>query len=90
MKKYTLEDIERIYNERVKVRFVESELKPGVFAEWSFTYPNGNVSVQVEGSWAMYSENNNPDIAKQVIVSRIKNTLWEIVGKYTLATGEML
>lgn len=90
MKKYTLEDIERIYNERVKVRFIESELKPGVFAEWSFTYPNGNITVQTEGSWAMYSENNDSEIAKKVIISRIKNSLWEIVGKYTLATGEML
>lgn len=89
-KKYTQEDIERIFTERVKIVYHEAKLKAGVIAEWTFEYPNGNITAQCTGTWAMNPENNDFEIAKKVIEKRIKDALWEIVGKYTLATGEML
>lgn len=90
MNKYNLDDINRIFNERVKIQYYEARLKAGVIAEWTFEYPNGNITAQCTGTWAMNPENNDFEIAKKVIEERIKGALWEIVGKYTLATGEML
>lgn len=40
--KYTPDDIERIFAERVQIHFHTPELKVGTLAEWKFTYPNGN------------------------------------------------
>lgn len=90
MVKYGLDDINRIFAERVKIQYHEATLKAGTIAEWTFEYPNGNITAQCTGTWAMNPENNDFEIAKKVIEKRIKDTLWEIVGKYTLATGEML
>lgn len=90
MKKYALDDINRIFNERVKIQYYEARLKAGLIAEWTFEYPNGNITAQCTGTWAINQENNNVEIAKKVIEERIKDALWEIVGRYTLSTGVWL
>ena len=88
--KYTPDDIERIFAERVQIHFHTPELKVGTLAEWKFTYPNGNETAQVEYSEAMHPENHDEENGRQVITDRIKRALWEICGKYTLATNEKL
>lgn len=90
MTKYLPEDIDRIFNERVQTVFIEAKLKPGLICEWTFKYPNGNITAQCEGSWAINPDNNDVEIAKRVIIDKIKDRLWDIIGKYTLATGEMM
>lgn len=90
LQKYTQEDIERIYQERVEVAFIPAILKAGLIAEWIFKYPNGNISSQCTGTWAMNPEGNDTEIATKILIKRIKDALWDIVGKYSLATGERL
>ena len=89
-KSYTVGEIDRIKNERVKVCYYEPHFKKGLIAEWSFEYPTGDITVEVEASFPMYSENHDPEIAKSIIDERITRKVWEIAGKYTLATGDKL
>ncbi len=88
--KYTNEDIERIFKERVKYLWKEAELKPGVICEWTFEYPNGQITADVESAFCINPENNDFNIGIEVCRSRIKDKLWKICGQYSLATGEKL
>lgn len=88
--KYTNEDIERIFKERVKYLWEEAEIKPGVICEWAFTYPNGQITADVEAAFCINPENNDFNMGIEVCQSRIKGKLWQICGQYSLATGEKL
>lgn len=88
--KYSPEDIERIYDERVTVEFHEPKTKKGVIAEFAVEYPNGNKTVDVVTAFAMNEANHNVEIGQQVAIKNIKDALWKIAGQYTLATGEKL
>ena len=88
--KYTNEDIERIFKERVKYLWEEAELKPGVICEWTFEYPNRQITADVEAAFCINPENNDFNIGIEVCRSRIKDKLWKICGQYSLATGEKL
>ncbi len=57
--KYTNEDIDRIFEERVKYLWEEAELKPGVICEWTFEYPNGQITADVEAAFCISPEYNN-------------------------------
>lgn len=88
--KYTQEEIDRIFNERVRILYYEPQLKRGLMAEWTFTYPTGERTADVECAFPMFEEEHNAEIAAELIVKRIKNKVWEICGKYTLATCDKL
>lgn len=88
--KYTENEIERIINERVNMNFIVPSLKPGLICEWSFTYPTGMKTVEVEYAFPMDGEEHNPVIANDLILQKIERKVWEICGKYTLATGDKL
>lgn len=88
--KYTENEIERIINERVKMNFIFPTLKPGLICEWSFTYPTGMKTVEVEYTFPMDGEEHDPVIANDLILQKIERKVWEICGKYTLATGDKL
>lgn len=88
--KYTQEEIDRIFNERVRILYYEPQLKKGMIAEWTFTYPTGERTADVECAFPMYEEEHDPAIASQLIIKRVKDKVWEICGKYTLATGDKL
>ena len=88
--KYTQDEIDRIFNERVRVLYYEPQLKKGLIAEWSFTYPTGQRTADVECAFPMDEAEHNQEMASQLIIKRIKDKVWEICGKYTLATGDKL
>lgn len=88
--KYTPEDIDRIFNERVDLSIREGDLKEGIIAEWTFKYPNGNICAFVEASFPVNPDNFDYDIGVDVCEKKIKNKLWEICGKYSIITGEKL
>ena len=88
--KYTQEEIDRIFEERVRILYYEPQLKKGLIAEWTFTYPTGERTADVECAFPMYEEEHNPLIGRELINKRIKDKVWEICGKYTLATGDKL
>lgn len=90
MEKYTPQDISRIFEERIEIRWIEAKLKAGTIAEWTFEYPNGNKTSQIEFSYPMDEANADETIGKKVVMERIKDKLWAICGQYTLATGELL
>ena len=75
--KYTQEEIDRIFNERVRILYYEPQLKKGMIAEWTFTYPTGERTADVECAFPMYEEEHDPAIASQLIISR----LYEIRSK---------
>lgn len=85
--KYTKQDIDRIFKERVKYSWHKTRTKAGLICEWSFEYPNGNITAQVCGTWPMNEKDADFNIAKRLLYAKIKDALWEICGKYTLATG---
>ena len=88
--KYTPEDIERIFNERVNYLSEEAEIKPGIICEWTFTYPNGQIAADVVAAFPIDPKNFDYDIGIDVCQKKIKDKLWEICGKYSLITGEKL
>ena len=88
--KYTNEDIDRIFEERVKYIYKKAEFKSGVICEWAFEYPNGQITADVETAFCINPENNDFNIGIEVCQSRIKGKLWQICGQYSLATGEKL
>ena len=88
--KYTSEDIERIFNERVDCMWDKAELKPGVICEWSFEYPNGQITADVVSAFSINPENFDFGIGLDVCKKKIKDKLWEICEKYSLITGEKL
>lgn len=88
--KYTAEDIDRIFFERVTARPRAAALKPGIICEWGFEYPNGQRAVQVEYAFCVDPKNNNYATGCEVCNEKIKNKLWEICGQYSLITGEKL
>lgn len=90
MIKYTNEDIERIFNERVNYIQKKAEIKPGVICEWSFKYPNGQITADVVAAFPISPENFDSNIGLNVCQKKIKDKLWEICGKYSLITGEKL
>lgn len=90
MIKYTNEDIERIFKERVNYIQKKADIKPGVICEWSFEYPNGQITVDIVSAFPISPENFDPDIGLDVCHAKIKDKLWEICGKYSLITGEKL
>ena len=57
--KYTVEDIDRIFTERVTVCPRPAALKPGIVCEWGFEYPNGQRTVQVDSAFCIDPKNNN-------------------------------
>lgn len=85
--KYTKDDIDRIFKERVKYSWHKTRTKAGLICEWCFTYPNGNTTAQVCGTWPMNEKDADFNVAKRLLYTKIKDALWEICGKYTLATG---
>lgn len=90
MIKYTSEDIERIFKERVNYIQKKADFKPGIICEWVFEYPNGQITADVETAFPISPENFDPDIGLNVCQKKIKDKLWEICGKYSLITGEKL
>lgn len=88
--KYTNEDIERIFNERVEYLWEEADIKPGVICEWAFEYPNGQITADVVAAFPISPENFDSGIGLKVCQKKIKDKLWEICGKYSLITGEKL
>lgn len=90
MIKYTSEDIERIFKERVKYLWEEAEIKPGIICEWAFNYPNGQITADVETAFPISPENFDSDIGLDICHAKIKDKLWEICDKYSLITGEKL
>lgn len=88
--KYTPEDIDRIYAERVTISTKQADLKPGVVCEWAFEYPNGQKTAQVDHAFCIDPKNNDVAIGLRVCKDKIKNKLWEICGQYSLITGEKL
>lgn len=88
--KYTAEDIDRVFMERVTVLPRPAALKPGIVCEWGFEYPNGQRTVQVESAFCIDPKNNDYAKGCEVCNERIKNKLWEICGQYSLITGEKL
>lgn len=90
LEKYTVADIERVYEENVTIEFHEPKIKKGVIAEFAVEYPNGNKTVDVVTAFPMDENNHNEEIGKQIATRAIKEKLWQICGQYTLATGEKL
>ena len=90
MIKYTSEDIERIFNERVDYMWDKAELKPGIICEWSFKYPNGQITADVVVAFPISPENFDFSIGIDICKKKIKDKLWDICGKYSLITGEKL
>lgn len=88
--KYTHEDIDRIFEERVDYMWDDANLKKGVIVEWIFEYPNGNKFAFVEASFQVNEDNFDWVIGLDVCKKKIKNKLWEICGQYSLITGEKL
>ena len=88
--KYTQEDIDRIFNERVIMLDSTASIKKGVIVEWAFIYPNGIRSAFVEASFPVNQDNYDYDIGVTVCHNKIKNKLWEICGQYSMITGEKL
>lgn len=88
--KYSLEDIERIFAERVEINPKPAGLKAGIICEWVFTYPNGNKTANVECAFCIDPKNNDYAMGCAVCNGKIKNKLWEICGQYSLITGEKL
>lgn len=88
--KYTSEDIDRIYAERVVLNATTAALKAGVICEWVFKYPNGQKTAQVEHAFCINPKNNDFTIGLRVCNEKIKNKLWEICGQYSLITGKKL
>ena len=88
--KYTPEDIDRIFKERVFSYCNAAIIRPGVIVEWSFEYPNGNKCAFVEASFPVNPDNFDYDIGHNVCIGKIKNKLWELCGQYSIITGEKL
>ena len=88
--KYTENEIERIMNERVEINWIEPTLKTGLIAEWTFKYPTGYKTADVECAFPMFDEEHDYCIAHDLILQKIEKKVWEICGKYTLATGDKL
>ena len=88
--KYTPEDIDRIFKERVDYLWDNANLKKGVIVEWTFEYTNGNKFAFVEASFPVNEDNFDWVIGLDVCKKKIKNKLWEICGQYSIITGERL
>ena len=78
--RYTAEDIDRVFMERVTVHPRPAALKPGIVCEWSFEYPNGQRTVQVDCAFYIDPKNNNYATGCEVCNEKIKNKLWEMSG----------
>ena len=90
LNKYTDEEIERIFTERVRYILYKPQLKAGLIAEWTFTYPTGYRTAEVACAFPMNEEDHDEAKAWDLIREKIKDKVWEICGKYTLATGDKL
>ncbi len=88
--KYTAEDIDRIFAERVVISVRPAALKVGVISEWAFIYPNGKATANVECAFCIDQANVDYAAGCKVLNNKIKNKLWEICGQYSLITGEKL
>lgn len=88
--KYTPEDIDRIFEERVSTEVFPAIIKKGVIVIWVFTYPNNEKFAGVEGSFPVNENNYSFSIGKEVCRKKIKNKLWELCGQYSIITGEKL
>lgn len=88
--KYTPEDIDRIFEERVVTESYPAVIKKGVVVVWAFEYPNGKRLANVEASFPMDEKNYSLKIGKDICNRKIKNKLWEICGQYSIITGEKL
>ena len=88
--KYTQDDIDRIFIERVYSSGRTAGIKKGVIVEWVFKYPNGKNIAFVEASFPVNEDNFDFEIGKSVCYNKIKDKLWEICGQYSIITGEKL
>ena len=88
--KYTPEDIDKIFEERVEYLWDSAKLKNGVIVEWAFEYPIGNKKAFVESSFQLNEDNFDWVIGLDVCKNKIKNKLFEICEQYSLITGEKL
>ena len=88
--KYTPEDIDRIFKERVDYMWDNAKLKKGIIVEWTFIYPNGNKFAFVEASFPVNEDNFDWVIGLNVCKNKIKNKIWEICGQYSIITGEKI
>lgn len=88
--KYTENDIERIFLERVKIFVYAAIVKSGTIAEWTFTYPNGEVYANVVCSFPVDPKNDDAGIAMRVCNKKIKEQLWQLCGQYSIITGAKL
>ena len=88
--KYTQEDIDRIFIERVYSSGRTAGIKKGVIVEWTFDFLNGNKFAFVEASFPVNEDNFDWVIGLDVCKKKIKNKLWEICGQYSIITGERL
>jgi hypothetical protein len=76
--KYTPEDIDHIFAERVDLSIREGDLKEGIIVEWIFRYPNGNKCAFVEASFPVNPDNFDYDVGVDVCTRKIKNKLWSM------------
>ncbi len=88
--KYSTNDIERIFLERVRTLCSPAAMKSGVVCEWAFTYPNGKVEADVECAFCIDPENNDYGTGCTVCFEKIKSKLWKMCGAYSIITGEKL
>ena len=70
--KYSLEDIERVFAERVKINPKPAALKAGIVCEWVFTYPNGSKTANVECAFCVDPKNNDYAMGCDVCNGKIK------------------
>lgn len=88
--KYTKEDIDRIFAQRVCAFEWNAAIKKGVIVEWCFEYPNGEKCAFVEASYPVNPDNFDHDVGVCVCYEKIKRKLWELCGQYSIITGEKL
>ncbi len=88
--KYTIDEIKRIMGERVEMLTCEAGLKRGVICEWTFTYPTGKKTAEVEYAFPIDEDEFDFEKGEEIILQKIERKVWEICGKYTLATGDKL
>lgn len=88
--KYTENDIERIFLERVRVLYYNYSLKKGTVAEWCLNYPNGKMYASIVCSIPVDPATADSIIGEAICNKKIKEQLWHLCGQYSLITGEKL
>lgn len=82
--KYTPEDIDRIYKERVYSSGHIAGIKKGVIVEWLFMYPNGKDIAFVEAYYPINEDNFSFEIGCEVCRKKSKINFGKFVGNTQL------